>query len=354
MLGRIATLLVLFPLLAFSQSPRFTLETFPVSGEGLRGPLSIMFRLDTASGTVWRVVRDRFEPVSVAGLTNRPSREEANAVLENLRRREATFRKMQALIIPDINFRQADIRTVFKVLSEQAKELDPEKTGVTFVLSLGGMESRMSVMTDPFGSPTNACSVTNYSSGIPEITFTAKFISLAQAVKIVTSVAGLSYRLDGDSVVVTPYSSIEGQIEYAWFEISPVMLDWILLPGPMTQGESPPAQGPAAEAEDRLKIILGWMGVIWPQGSFLKLDLDHGTLQVANVPKFLNIIEERLEGFNLIAVRPGRFQLKAGSFDGRPGVLLIDSRTGRTWRYEIRMINKDQKTIESDWFAPLH
>lgn len=331
--SRIALILVLFPLLAFSQSSRFTLETYPVSREGLRESLAVTFRLDTASGTVWRVVQDRFEVIPVAGLTNSTSREEANAVLENLRRREATFRKMQTLIIPDINFRQADIRQVFRTLSEQARELDPGKQGISFVLS---------------------GSLTNDSSGIPEITFSAKHISLAQAVKIITSVAGLRFSLDGDSVVITPDSCIEGAIEHAEFEISPVMLDWILQPGPLTQGESNPVQGPVAEAEDRLKTFLGWMGVTWPQGSSLKLDLDQGTLQVANVPKFVNIIEERLQGLNLIAVRPGRFQLKAGSFAGRTGVLLIDSRTGRTWRYEIRMMNKDQKTIEADWFAPLH
>lgn len=102
---------------------------------------------------------------------------------------QAIINKMEKIVIPEIEFRQANIHDVIDFfvkasIAEDKSTTDPNAKGVNIILNLGGPQD---------GSIYNP----------PEITFTARYISLLQAVKIVTQVAGLKYHVEDNAFVIT-------------------------------------------------------------------------------------------------------------------------------------------------------
>jgi hypothetical protein len=93
-------------------------------------------------------------------------------------------KKLKALIIPEVEFRQALLSDVVAFLQKTTVDLDkasPEgKQGVNIILNVNGMPS----------------------DKLPAITFTARYISVLEAIKIVTQVAGLSYRFDDSTLYI--------------------------------------------------------------------------------------------------------------------------------------------------------
>jgi hypothetical protein len=95
--------------------------------------------------------------------------------------------KMGRIMIPEIEFRQANIHDVVDFLvkasiAEDTSTDNPKEKGVNIILNLGGST----------GGP------------IPEITMTARSISLLQSIKIITQVAGLKYIVGGKIVMIVP------------------------------------------------------------------------------------------------------------------------------------------------------
>ena len=93
--------------------------------------------------------------------------------------------KMSKIIIPEINFRQANIRDVVDFLNKSAKEndketSDPELKGVKITLNL----------------PESAI------QPCPAITFSARYVSLGAALGVISPVAGLEYDIDSKANVV--------------------------------------------------------------------------------------------------------------------------------------------------------
>ena len=90
---------------------------------------------------------------------------------------------MKEIKIPGMDFRQANIRDVVGFLSHASVEFDKTdaaagEKGVNFLLNQG--------------------------TEAPLVTFSASAISLFEAIKIVTQVADLTYRIDGNAVIIEP------------------------------------------------------------------------------------------------------------------------------------------------------
>jgi hypothetical protein len=93
--------------------------------------------------------------------------------------------KMGRIIIPEIEFRQANIHDVVDFLVKASiagdtATTDPRIKGVNIILNLRGF------------------------AGVPQITFTAREVTLLQAIKAITQVSGLRYYVEGNAVMVVP------------------------------------------------------------------------------------------------------------------------------------------------------
>ena len=111
----------------------------------------------------------------------------------------AVVRKMKKIILPHVDFRQANINDVMMYLQAASVEYDtgPEPKGVSPVLSLGAT-SAPSDQDDTPADPVRAA------GSVPLITFSARSISLFDALNIVCRVAGIGWEVSGKSILFVP------------------------------------------------------------------------------------------------------------------------------------------------------
>ena len=88
--------------------------------------------------------------------------------------------KLQSIILPSLDLHQAKIELVVQLLNMRGVELDSAKQGVPIVLKLKGKTPDQ----------------------IPPVSFHGKQISLLDSIKAVTLLTDLSYRIDGNMVVL--------------------------------------------------------------------------------------------------------------------------------------------------------
>ena len=88
--------------------------------------------------------------------------------------------KLQSIILPSLDLQQAKIEIVVQLLNMRGVQLDPAKQGVPIVLKMKDKTADQ----------------------IPLVSFHAKQISLLDSIKAVTLLTDLSYRIDGNMVVL--------------------------------------------------------------------------------------------------------------------------------------------------------
>jgi general secretion pathway protein D len=225
------------------------------------------------------------------------------------------LKKMGDIMIPEIEFRQANIHDVVDFLvkasiAEDNSTKDPKEKGVNIILNLGGTTGAAAApaaSADPFAAPA-AAGATPAISGVPEITFTARYISLLQAIKIITQVAGLKYRVEGKIVMIVPADMPDSDIEHKWYSVEPTFLDVIKNMNPA--GESGGEAGLGVPGSDLSTRVVGSrgdmeeafkkMGVDFPKGSSIQYQQSIGKLIVANTGRNLALIERILQELNVV------------------------------------------------------
>ncbi len=123
--------------------------------------------------------------------------EQVFIISRNLTDEQKVIERMKAIIIPKIDFRQANLHDVVDFLHKASVKNDKEELGVNIVLELGN-RTPIPQVADPFADPF-AAPVKD--DAIP-VTFTAVKISMHQAVEIFCRVAGLTWSVEDSTVVM--------------------------------------------------------------------------------------------------------------------------------------------------------
>lgn len=196
-------------------------------------------RLETAQGAadatrahrLWEV-SDAWTPPINRGVQPPKSELSSSPIGSEALRQQKITEKLNKIIIPEINYREAVVSDVITFLSEESRRLDPEKVGVNIVLS-GGIASP-----SPTPAPTTAPAPTpapgteaGASSGLgagggesPEgrkITLSLRDVPLIDALKYVTTLAGLKYRVESSAVIVLPSGAPEGDMVTRSYPVNP-------------------------------------------------------------------------------------------------------------------------------------
>jgi len=234
---------------------------------------------------------------------------------------ENILKKMEKIIIPEIEFRQANIHDVVDFLNKASVEgdkgSDQTQRGINIILNLnpagGGAAPAAPAATKPAGGE-NLFEATP-AGGAPaggqtyEITFTARYISLLSALKIITSVAGLKWRVDGNIVMIVPQDFDPAEIEVRMYPVEPTIFDKI-----KQANESAPAAAaqiggrevttiqPGAEIGGLpdLEEFFKKMGVKFPKGSSISYNSTMGKVILANTSENLATFEKILPELNLV------------------------------------------------------
>jgi hypothetical protein len=169
----------------------------------------LLCKFDSALGRLYRYEGGEFVEIvrqNLPRLSERAVTVEERAELELQRK---VMRRMDEIRLPEIDFRQADIRDVVDFLSRQSADVGKLDggAGLSFVLDLNTLLEMPA--DDPFATPPKvvdpfAMNTATQSHHGPRITFSALDISLSQALDIICELTSLSFRTQSGVVYLEP------------------------------------------------------------------------------------------------------------------------------------------------------
>ena len=227
--------------------------------------------------------------------------------------------KMKKIIIDEVEFRQANMHDVVDFLNKRSRDcdksaIDESKKGVNIILNLnpGGASVTAApkpAADDPFGAP--AAGAGGAAAGVPEVTFSARYITLYNALKIITSVSGLKWRVDGDVVMIIPFDWDPATIEMRMYPVEPTFIERVKLtssamPSVTSVGGREKLGLDAAggtETVGDIKSNFEQMGMKFPKGSSINYNPGIGKVIVANTADNLLIFEKLLSELNVVPMQ---------------------------------------------------
>lgn len=292
---------------------RYTIETHatPVthlSGQDQKGVTENgLFKLDSYAGSVWRLDTNGFRRIAVRDLVSQKSDTEWQE--------RQVFKRLDAIKIPEINFRQESLSNVVAFLQNQIKQLDA-------TIAAGSQEFiRLRYIDFPFLTP--------------PITFIAREVSALEALKTITDIAALEYRLEVDHILITSPPSRDGEVVSRIYEVSPVLRDRL-------RGTT-------------INNVLSELGFDLEPWTELKYSPELDII-IAGTSDWEHLrLQELLVLTDLARQWPGRFRLVSRVYNENPVLLLLDGKTGQTWFYQAVVMKDGSRQesfdlVQSNWY----
>jgi general secretion pathway protein D len=224
-------------------------------------------------------------------------------------------KRMQAIMIPSIQFTAANITDAISFLEKASIEYDSElipkdKRGVNFAFKPGGgpaIPSGGVAATPDLFSPATPPGGDGLGTGL--ITFRARHMTLYDALKTSTELSNMKFRIKGNLVTIMPMNVPEEDLITRSYNVLPTFIERVS----STRGEIAPSGGgfdaPAEiSAAPNYKDVFSQMGVKWPEGSAISYLATIGKLRVSNTADNLAIFEQMLEDLN---VTPRQIEVEA-------------------------------------------
>ena len=230
--------------------------------------------------------------------------------------------KMAKIIIPSIEFRQANINDVINFLVEESIRQDAEGAGVNIILnmSIPGQEGSSAPAAapsenDPFAETPSGegglGAVPGVSTGVKTITLNLRRISLLDAIKYITEVASLKFRLEDNAVIITPAGVVSGHVITRMYPVQPSILDVVIQKGETKEKTGEFIEmggGQTTIKRGDVKDFFEKSGVPFPVGTSITYNPTISQLIVANTPENLDTFERILAQLNVI---PSQIEIEA-------------------------------------------
>ena len=237
--------------------------------------------------------------------------------------------KMKNIVIPAVEFRQANITDVVNFLVEASIAADPEKEGVNIILNLG--QSGGGAFAAPAPAPAAPAEegadawgdlgvdttfaeapVSGGGGNIRDITLNLRRISMLDAIKYITEVAGLKYRIEDSAVIITPIDAPVGNIITRMYPVQPSFMD-VIVERAETTAEDRDAEftsmgGRVSMTKSDVKDFFEKTGVKFPQGASITYNATISQLIVANTADNLETFERILQQLNVV---PNQVEIEA-------------------------------------------
>jgi general secretion pathway protein D len=264
-------------------------------------------------------VRDSWNP-PVRQETQLPQSAQNRGVVDTKTSAQKLQEKMEQIIIPSIEFRQANINDVINFLVEASIQGDKDdQTGVNIILNLSGPGGDVggqpaSAPEPAFGGldegagfndlgDTPAVGMNASGSSLPTITLNLRRISLLDAIKYITEVARLKFRLEENAVIITPEGVVSGRVITRMYPVQPSIIDVVV-----DKNEAQDRTGEFVEMGSNksairktdVKDFFEKTGVPFPQGTSITYNPTISQLIVANTPENLEVFERILSRLNVI------------------------------------------------------
>jgi general secretion pathway protein D len=237
-----------------------------------------------------------------------------------IRGTEATMAKLNRIIIPKIDLRDTTVREAVEFLKQRSRELDTsvedpqEKRGVNIFLKLpspGAVPAPDMTAVPPVEGAAPLPPVGGTAD--TRITLSLTNVPLIEALRYLTELAGLKYKIEPYAVSIVPITEITTDLVTKKYRVPPGFIP----AQPPTEGEIPPAPGAtrAEVLESRIRgrtnalEYLQSQGVTFPAGAFAQYVPASSELIVRNTPDAIDLIDSLVDA--AIGVQPTQVEIES-------------------------------------------
>ncbi len=229
-------------------------------------------------------------------------------------RQQGILKKLNEIIVPEINYREAVVSDVITFLSDESRRLDPEKVGVNIVLG-GGIVTPGAPAAAPAPAPAapGAAPEAAQPAGAGnageiegrKITLSLRNVPLIDALKYVTTLANLKYRVEPSAVIVLPIDAAPGDLVTRSYSVEPGAFKTVLSGPPAAAAATSQSEyralgvGNTTVSVGDIKAIFTEAGVPFPPGSSLVYNDRTSTIIIRNTPENLEIFERVLNAYSI-------------------------------------------------------
>ena len=248
---------------------------------------------------------------------------DTSVINRDAQRQQGIMRKLNDIIIPEINYREAVVSDVITFLSDESRRLDPEHVGVNIVL--GGGIATASGPT-PAAAPAATPAAPAAPGAAPEatpaggndvegrkITLSLRNVPLIDALKYVTTLADLKYRVEPSAVIVLPANATDAALVTRSYSVDPGAFKTVLT-GPAAAGGTGNAANTGGDYRQLggqntvtsvgdIKTIFMDAGVPFPPGSSLVYNDRTSRIIIRNTPDNLDIFERVLDAYSVVPMQ---------------------------------------------------
>ena len=232
--------------------------------------------------------------------------------------------KMNRIILPKIEFREASIREAIDFLKQKSRELDTQETdparrGVNMVLKLDSSGGGSSILppaapgADATAGAAPAPAAPSVNPNDAKITLQLTNIPLAEALRYITNLAGLKIKVDPYAVTIVPLSEVTDTLITREYKVNPGFISnaagstatsSLNAPARSSGGRGGAAGGDAAGAGASIKErvtaleFLTAQGVQFPPGASANYLASSSKLIVRNTETNLDLVDQIVEASN--------------------------------------------------------
>ena len=256
---------------------------------------------ETRSRMLWLVDRAWERPVRKLGPTERSTDIDRSGATGGPITKDIINRKLNNIILDNIDLSDATIREVVDFLKQKSRQLDnstddPAKKGVNIVLkipaSLPIVESALP------GDATDATTGTQVTEST-KITIALRNVPLIEAIRYLTELSGLKYKVEPFAVSIVPVSENTDELFTKEYRVTPSFIPATS----NTESDAPSAGSPmAGGTEARITgrrdatEYLKQQGVPFPTGAFAQYIPAGSKLIVRNTQNAIDLIDTLVEG----------------------------------------------------------
>ncbi|MDX6765794.1 MAG: hypothetical protein SFU85_03285 [Candidatus Methylacidiphilales bacterium] len=195
------------------------------------------------------------------------------------------FEKLEKIVIPELNFTDVDVVDAIKFLQEQSKALDPEKTGVNFVLKVNPTAS---------SAPAEGAAADTATAPPPPqrtLTLNLRKVPLMEVLRFITNLTNLQFKVEEFAVYVFPNTETSDVLVVRSFSVPPNFFSV----KPQNTGGTDVTGGATVQfVTADVKKELEGRGVKFPAGASAAYLARSAKLVVKNTLDQINLIEQLL------------------------------------------------------------
>lgn len=236
-----------------------------------------------------------------------------SAAAEERKGTELMVARLNRIIIPRIDFRDATIRQAVSFLQQRSRDLDttetdPERRGVNIFLKLPNAPSPSSPLEVEGEAPLSATGTSD-----SRITLNLSNVPLFEALRYVATLAGLKVKVEPFAVSIVPLSEPTDTLEQREFKVPPGFITGGAGGAAESQAvagrQTDNADGARLTARQSARDFLEAQGVEFPQGASANFNAGSSTLVVRNTPANLDLIESLVDA--AMGAQPTQVEIEA-------------------------------------------